>query len=60
MKGIEFLIDKDGTRKAVVIDLKEHGELWEDFYDAAIAKERESEPEATLDEVKERLGLTDA
>lgn len=57
MKGIEFIVE-NGVRKAVV-DLEEFGELWEDFYDAAIAKERESEPEETLDEVKERLGLTD-
>lgn len=58
MKGIEFIVE-NGVRKAVV-DLEEFGELWEDFYDAAVARERESEPRETLDEVMDRLGLKDA
>ena len=29
MKGIEYVVDEAGDRKAVVIDLAEHGELWE-------------------------------
>ena len=58
MKGIEYLIDDDGRRKAVLIDLVEHGELWEDFYDALLARERADEVRETLDEVKEKLGAT--
>jgi len=52
MKGVEFVIDEDGNKKAVLIDLKKHGELWEDFYDALRAKEREQEPRESLEEVK--------
>lgn len=59
MKGIEFVVDEAGERKAVLIDLSEHGELWEDFYDTLMAQERESEPRETLAEVKEKLGLSD-
>lgn len=58
MKGIEFVVDDAGDRKAVVINLAEHGELWEDFYDALLAKEREDEPRETLAEVKKKLGIT--
>lgn len=28
--GIEFLIDRNGRKKAVLIDLKKHTGLWED------------------------------
>jgi hypothetical protein len=55
MKGIEFVVDETGDRKAVLIDLAEHGELWEDFYDTLLAKAREREPRETLAEVKKRL-----
>jgi hypothetical protein len=58
MKGIEFVVDETGDRKAVLIDLAEHGELWEDFYDTLLAKEREHEPRETLAEVKEKLELS--
>lgn len=56
MKGIEFVVDDTGSRKAVLIDLTEHGEVWEDFYDAVVAKAREDEPRETLEEVKKKLG----
>ena len=34
MPGIEFLIDRNGRKKAVLIDLKKHKGLWEDLFDA--------------------------
>ncbi len=55
VKGVEFVIDDDGQKKAVVIDLKTHGEIWEDFYDTLRVKERESEPRETLKEVKKKV-----
>lgn len=55
LKGIQFVVDEQGKRKAVQIDLKMYGDLWEDFYDMIIALERESEPRETLDDVKRRL-----
>jgi hypothetical protein len=58
MKGIEFVVDESGDRKAVVINLAKHGELWEDFYDTLLAREREHEPRETLAEVKKRLGIS--
>ena len=55
VKGIEFVIDEDGQRKAVLIDLKKHGAIWEDFYDTLRVKERESEPRESLEEVKKKV-----
>jgi hypothetical protein len=33
MRGIRFIVDDDGRRRAVVLDLKVHGKLWQDIYD---------------------------
>lgn len=55
VKGFEFVIDEDGQKMAVLIDLKEHGDIWEDFYDTLRVKERESEPRETLKEVKKKV-----
>ena len=55
MRGVQFLVDDDGQRTAVLIDLKKNRELWEDFYDIALAKSRADEPRETLASVKFRL-----
>ena len=34
----------------------ENAEVWEDFYDTIVSKEREGEPREKLDEVRERFG----
>ncbi len=38
-----------------MIDLRKHGDLWEDFYDAITAQLREDEPRESLESVKARL-----
>lgn len=60
MRGIDFVVDDNGTKKAVLIDLTENRELWEDFYDAALAEERKEEPRESLREVAQRLSLLDS
>lgn len=52
MKGVQFVVDENGEQQAVLIDLKKNRRLWEDFYDAAVAKERESEPRESFDDVQ--------
>ena len=52
MPGIEFLIDLKGRKKAVLIDLKKHKDLWEDLYDAYLAHRRRNEPRESLATVK--------
>jgi hypothetical protein len=55
MPGIEFLIDRKGNKKAVLIDLKKHKGLWEDLYDAYIAHRRRNEPRESLAKVKRMI-----
>lgn len=55
MKGVQFVVNEKGDRTAVVIDLREHAELWEDFYDRALARRRSKEPRETLGSLKRRL-----
>ncbi len=52
MKGIQFVIDDSGEKKAVMIDLKEWGELWEDFYDILVSESRKNEPTMPWSELK--------
>jgi hypothetical protein len=55
MQGISYVTNEDGKRVAVMIDLKKHGELWEDFYDGLTAKKRIDEPRESLESVRKRL-----
>ena len=55
MRGIQYVMDKKGEKTAVLIDLKKNGDLWEDFCDVALAREREHEPRESLESVKKRL-----
>ena len=55
MKGVQFVVDEKGQKTGVVIDLREYKEVWEDFYDTALARVRSSEPRESLAAVKRRL-----
>jgi len=55
MEGIAYLTDDKNEKIAVQIDLKKHGELWEDFYDLLTVKERQSEESLDWDEVEKQL-----
>jgi hypothetical protein len=55
MTGISFMIDERGEKTAAVIDLRRHGRVWEDFYDALLAESRSQEPRETLESVRRRL-----
>ena len=59
MPGIEFLRDRRGRQKAVLIDLKKHKRLWEDLYDAYLAHIRRGDRRESLATVK-RLVVTRA
>ena len=55
MRVIDLVKNKRGKKTAVLIDLKRHGQLWEDFYDSVVAQNRAREPRETLNSVKDRL-----
>jgi PHD/YefM family antitoxin component YafN of YafNO toxin-antitoxin module len=57
MKGIQFVIDDTGKKTAVILDLKEWGELWEDIYDILVSESRRGELTVPWEELKaEMLG----
>ena len=55
MKGVDYVIDDKGEARAVLIDLKKHRRLWEDFQDLLISQERRQEPRVPWSEAKARL-----
>lgn len=57
MKGINFIIDEQGEKKAVVIDLEQWAEVWEDFYDVLVSRSREDEEEIDWEDLKQDLAI---
>ncbi len=55
MKGIQFVVDDTGKKKAVIIDLEEWGELWEDFYDILVSQSRQGESIVPWEELKAEM-----
>jgi hypothetical protein len=55
LRGIDFVLDSAGRKKAVLIDLRRHSEVWEDVFDSIVAEQRRSEPRESLAEVRRRL-----
>jgi hypothetical protein len=43
MSGIQFVTDEKGRKVAVLIDLKKHGAIWEDFWDGLVSESRRKE-----------------
>jgi hypothetical protein len=55
MRGIKFVVDDVGKKKAVLIDLEEWGELGEDFYDVLTSESRKDEPTVPWSDLKEEM-----
>jgi len=53
--GINYVTNEAGERVAVQIDLRKHGEIWEDFFDVLTAKRRQGEPRESLETVRSIL-----
>ena len=43
MDGVQFLINEKGEKTAVLLDLEQWGDLWEDFYDILVSRSRAEE-----------------
>lgn len=52
------IIDEQGRTTAVILSVEEYEELMEDLHDLAVIAERREEKTISLDEMKQRLGLT--
>lgn len=55
MKGIQFVVNEAGEKQAVLIDLAEWGELWEDFYDLLVVHTRQDEEEVSWQDLKQEI-----
>lgn len=55
MNGINYIMNPKGQRIGVQIDLRKHGEFWEDFYDAWMIEDRADEPRISWEEAKKLL-----
>jgi len=55
MKGIHFLTDSENNKVAVQIDLRMHGELWQDFYDLMLVEAAKDEESDSLESYLEKL-----
>ena len=43
VSGIQFLTDEKGRKVGVLIDLKKHGAIWQDFWDGLVSESRRKE-----------------
>ena len=43
MSGIQFVTDEKGRKIGVLIDLKKHRAIWEDFWDGLVSESRRKE-----------------
>ncbi len=55
LKGVQFFLDQDGKKTAVLIDLRRCGPVWEDFHDVLMVEARKDELRISWDDVKKQL-----
>jgi len=55
MRGIQFVVDDTGKKTAVLINLEEWGELWEDIYDILVSESRRGEPTVPWEKLKAEM-----
>jgi len=55
LKGVRYLVDESGKPTAVVIDLEEWGEIWEDLHDVLVSESRKGEDTVPWEALKAEL-----
>ena len=55
MDGIQFLVNESGEKTAVLLDLKQWGDLWEDVYDILVSRSRAEEETVSWDDLEAEL-----
>jgi len=55
LRGIQYVTDSSGRRTAVLISLKEWGDLWEDFHDVLVSRLRKKEPTVSWTALKSEM-----
>lgn len=51
----EYVVDKKGKKKKVILEVEKYEKLLEDLEDLAVMVERKNEPSIPWDEVKKKL-----
>jgi hypothetical protein len=54
-KAEEYIVDKKGQKKSVILDIKEYEELLEDIESLALIADTQNEPKKSFEEIKKRL-----
>ena len=54
-KREDYIIDKNGRKKAVILDIVEYEELLEDIESLALIADTRDEPKISFEEIKTRL-----
>ncbi len=54
-KTEDYIIDKNGRKKAVILDIVEYEELLEDIESLALIADTRDEPKISFEEIKTRL-----
>jgi hypothetical protein len=57
IKGIQYIVDDQGKKKSVILDLEKWGEYWEDFYDILVSESRRDEPTISWEKLKKEAIL---
>jgi hypothetical protein len=52
IKGIQYIVDDQGKKKSVILDLEKWGDYWEDFYDILVSESRREEPTISWEKLK--------
>jgi hypothetical protein len=55
MRGVQFLVNEDGEKTSVLLDLRELGDLWEDFYDILVTRSRAQEDSVSWESLEVEL-----
>ena len=59
MKGIQHLVNNEGQKTAVLIDLEEYGDIWADFQDILVSHSRKDEAEISWETLQAEMEQDD-
>ena len=58
MKGLQYIVDEKGKKKAVLLDLDIYADKWEDIYDILVSYSRRNEKRIKWEVLKNALHET--
>lgn len=55
LKGVQYVVDDKGKKTAVILNLLEWGDYWEDLQDILVSESRMNESTISWDELKSEM-----